>query len=82
MLDIERKLDEFPDKADDLENSSHHSNLWFNGIPEDGTINKMSGVSKDKIKTLVLLTLGINPETINIERAHKVGKKCSNHSQP
>lgn len=67
-------LGSLKERVDDLEDRSRRNNLRFDGIAEDNNENWEQ--TTEKVSKLVKINLGIS-EKVEIERAHRVGKKGS-----
>ena len=82
---LEANINTLIDKADDLENRSRRNNLCFEGIDEQMHGNETWEESEHKVKRLKDLisnTLQIDADNIEIERAHRVGKKRPTSDKP
>ncbi|XP_031549027.1 uncharacterized protein LOC116286615 [Actinia tenebrosa] len=69
---LEEDLLEAEDKIDYLENQSRRNNVRISGIKEDN--NESWSTTEDKVKTILKEKMGMFPENVEIERAHRTGK--------
>lgn len=66
-------LSEIKKKLVELEDRSRRNNLRIQGVSEN--LNEDWNTSKIKLKEIISKNLGLDSESIVIERAHRVGKK-------
>ena len=71
---IQAELGDAADKRDYLENQSRRNNIRIDGLEEDN--NESWEQSETKVRALLHEKLNLDPTTIEIERAHRTGRKA------
>ena len=71
---IQAELGDAADKRDYLENQSRRNNIRIDGLEEDN--NESWEQSETKVRALLQEKLNLDPTTIEIERAHRTGRKA------